>query len=126
MGRFVAAFDSSAWELEPGETCGVRETAYGYHILRLPGVGEVRDRLSKHLITQAGMRLDSLYMDSLASSSKMDVQGDAPAIMRSAIQDPGKAIKAAKPLVRFTGGALTTRDYLRWVNALPPQYSARL
>jgi hypothetical protein len=72
------------------------------------------------------MKLDSLYMDSLAAASKMDVEGDAPSIMRSAIQDPGKAIKSAKPLVRFTGGALTTRDYLRWVNALPPQYSARL
>ena len=46
--------------------------------------------------------------------------------MRGALEDPGEAVESAKPLVRFTGGALTTRDYLRWVNALPPQYSARL
>jgi hypothetical protein len=28
--------------------------------------------------------------------------------------------------VKFTGGALTVRDYLRWVRALPPQYTSQL
>lgn len=125
-GRFVAPFDSAAWLLEPGETSDVVETPYGYHILRRPGLEEVRGRLGDMLVTQVGMRLDSMYMDSLAAANEVEVVRDAPALMRTAIRNPGDAVESAKPLVRFTGGALTTRDYLRWVNALPPQYSARL
>ena len=125
-GRFVAPFDSAAWALDPGETSGIVETPYGYHILRRPGLDEVRGRLGDHLVTQAGMRLDSMYMDSLASANEVKVVSDAPTLMRAAASDPAAAAKSAKPLVRFTGGAFTTRDFLRWVNALPPQYSAQL
>jgi hypothetical protein len=125
-GRFVASFDSAAWSLDPGETSGVVETPYGYHILRRPGLEEVRERLGEHLVAQAGLQLDSMYMDSLSAANEVKIVGDAPAVMRTAVEEPGEAVKSAKPLVRFTGGALTTRDYLRWVNALPPQYSARL
>lgn len=125
-GRFVASFDSAAWSLAPGGTSGLVETPYGYHILRRPGLEEARERLGDHLVAQAGMALDSMYMDSLAAANEIKLVRDAPAVMRTAIRNPSEAVESAKPLVQFTGGALTTRDYLRWVNALPPEYSARL
>lgn len=125
-GRFVASFDSAAWLLQPGEVSGLVETPYGYHILRRPALQEVRERLSGHLLDQVGARLDSAYMDSLAQANQLKLVGDAPALIRSAARSPGEAVQSAKPLVRFTGGALTTKDFVRWVNALPPQYSTRL
>jgi hypothetical protein len=125
-GRFVASFDSAAWLLQPGEVSGLVETPYGYHILRRPALKEVRERLSDHLVAQIGARLDSSYMDSLARANQMELVSEAPALIRSAARSPAEAVQSAKPLARYTGGALTTKDFVRWVNALPPQYSARL
>jgi peptidyl-prolyl cis-trans isomerase D len=125
-GRFVASFDSAAWLLQPGEVSGLVETPYGYHILRRPALKEVRERLSDHLVEQIGARLDSSYMDSLAQVNRMKLVSDAPALIRSAARSPGEAVQSAKPLAQYTGGALTTKDFVRWVNALPPQYSARI
>jgi hypothetical protein len=125
-GRFVASFDSAAWLLQPGEVSGLVETPYGYHILRRPALKEVRERLSDHLVQQIGARLDSSYMDSLAQVNRMKLVSDAPALIRSAAKSPGEAVQSAKPLAQYTGGALTTKDFVRWINALPPQYSARL
>ena len=72
------------------------------------------------------MRLDSLYMDSLATANKIEVLPSAPAAMRAAAEAQDQSRKSDKALAKYTGGALTVKDYLRWVRALPPQYSSQL
>jgi len=42
-GQFVPAFDSAAWALAPGGLSGVVRSPFGYHIIRRPPLGEVRD-----------------------------------------------------------------------------------
>jgi hypothetical protein len=34
-GRFVPAFDSTGWSLQPGQVSGVVETPFGYHIIKV-------------------------------------------------------------------------------------------
>jgi hypothetical protein len=46
--------------------------------------------------------------------------------MRAAAESPDQSRKSDKDLVRFTGGSLTVKEYLRWVRALPPPYTAQL
>ena len=125
-GRFVPAFDSVAWSLEPGQMSGLVETSFGYHIIRRPTLPEARGYLSDFLVERAGQRLDSLYMDSLSAANKVEVLASAPAAMRAAAQSPDELRRSTRELVRFTGGVLTVQEYLRWMRALPPQYAGQL
>jgi hypothetical protein len=125
-GRFVPAFDSAGWTLAPGQVSGLVETPFGYHIIKRPALEAGRGRLADYLKERAGIRLDSLYMDSIATASKMEVVSGAPATMRSAAASPDQFRTSDKALVKYNGGALTVKDYLRWVRALPAQYTSQL
>ena len=125
-GKFVTAFDSAGWSLAPGGMSGIVETPFGYHIIKRPNQDAVRDRLTAHLAQSAGTRLDSIYMDSLALTRQIKVARGAPAIMRGAGEDPEAARRSNKTLVSYKGGELTLGEFMRWVQALPPQYMAQL
>ena len=125
-GKFVTAFDSAGWSLAPGAVSGVVETPFGYHIIKRPDQAAARERFTTYLAQSAGMRLDSIYMDSLAQIKEIKVASGAAAAMRNAGENPDEARKSKKALVNFKGGALTVGEFMRWVQALPPQYVAQL
>jgi PPIC-type PPIASE domain len=125
-GRFVPAFDSVGWSLQPGQVSGIVETPFGFHIIKRPSKEEARSRLVSYVQEQAGVRLDSLYMDSLATANAIEVVSGAATTMREASDSPDEQRNSDKTLVRYKGGKLTVKDYLRWVRALPPQYTQQL
>ena len=125
-GRFVPVFDSVGWALAPGAVSGVVETPFGYHIIKRPAPDAVRDRLTAYLVQSAGGRLDSIYMDSLAIKANIKVAKGAAAAMRAASESPEEARGSNKTLASFKGGELTVGEFLRWLQALPPQYGAQL
>jgi PPIC-type PPIASE domain len=125
-GKFVPAFDSAGWSLAPGAVSGVIETPFGYHIIKRPTQDAVRERLNAYVVQNAGARLDSIYMDSLAITNKIQVAKGAAATMRAAGENPDEARNSKKTITSFKGGELTVSEFMRWVRALPPQYAAQL
>jgi PPIC-type PPIASE domain len=110
-GRFVPAFDSAGWSLAPGATSGIIETPFGYHIIKRPFIDAVRERLTTYLAQSAGSRLDSIYMDSLATQNQIHIEKDAASSMRGAAENPDKARRSNKKLTTFKGGELTVSEF---------------
>lgn len=102
------------------------ETPFGFHLIRRPPVGEVRERLDDYLLERAGATLDSTFMDSLAQASRIEVKSDAPATMRSALGATEESRGSNRTVATYKGGDLSVQEFLRWVRALPPQYLQQL
>ena len=125
-GKWVTAFDSAGWTLAPGQRTGLVESPFGWHIIRRPPPSEVKDKLLAYARERVGTVLDSIYLDSLGVRRGLKIERNAPEAMRDAMTNRDKANSSTTALARYDKGTLTVADFMKWVNALGPQWAADL
>lgn len=125
-GKWVTSFDSAGWTLAPGARTGLVESPFGFHIIRRPPPAEVQDRMLAYARERVGTVLDSIYLDSLGMRRGLKIESGAPGRMREAMNDREKASHSTTALAQYNQGTLTLADFMKWVNALGPQWAADL
>lgn len=119
-GQFVPAFDSAAWALAPGAVSGVVRSPVGFHIIRRPPLGEVRDSFRVELERSRMFRLDSAYLDSLSRERNLVVASGAAALVRQAVPQIVSERQDNRSLASYRGGAFRVKDLVRWLPVLDP------
>jgi hypothetical protein len=119
-GQFVPAFDSAAWALAPGALSAVVRSPFGYHIIRRPPLGEVRDSFRVDLERVRANHVDSLFFDSLTTARHLAVEAGAPALVRKAVPQIAAARSDGHTLARYRGATFQVKDLARWLLALDP------
>ncbi len=116
-GVYDPAFDKALWSLKPGEMSGVVASAFGYHIIRLASAAEAarfwRDSLSLGVRTA----VSESYEGEMATKNDLKIDANAIPHMRTALDDRQAHIKDKTALATYKGGAFTTGDFIRWINA---------
>src|SRR6267154_1479767 len=124
-GQFVPEFDQAAWELAPGAVSAVVKSQFGYHIIRRPPLAEVRDSFRVLLQERIQVHDDSVYVDSLNIKRKIEPVSHAADYVKAAVQDIDAARSSNRVLVKYRGGSLKVRDFVRWLGALDPELESR-
>lgn len=120
--EMVKPFSDAVAALRPGEISGPVETQYGYHIVQRQTYANAKAAYDQTFAQRAGQRAEDDYVAKVDEDAKITVRSNAPALAKEAARNLPAHRKDNDVMATYKGGELTVGKFVRWVEAMPPQY----
>lgn len=117
----VKPFSDAVAALRPGEISSPVETQFGYHIIQRYTYAAAKQMYDPVFSQRSEQRAESVYVAKVDADANIQVRSNAPALAKAAARDiPGHRRKD-DVMATFRNGDLTVAEFVRWVEAFPPQ-----
>jgi len=119
--EMVKPFSDAVAALRPGEISAPVETEYGWHIIQRYGYAAAKAAYDPVFAQRSGQRAESVYVAKVDADANIQVRSNAPALAKAAARDIAGHRRKGEVMATFRNGDLTVAEFVRWVEAFPPQ-----
>lgn len=119
--EMVKPFSDAVAALKPGQISPLVETQFGYHIIQRPTYAAAKADYNP-AFSQGSMQIaESTYAARIDAESGVAVKSNAVGLAKAAARELPAHRTDDDVMATFKGGDLTVADFVRWVEASPPQ-----